>query len=323
MSIGIITHLGDPTVDDVRELAFAAEQAGADWVGVPDAFWWRDAWILAWEAIHATRRVEVGPLVTNPYTRHPFQTIAALATLQGLAPDRTFLGIGAGGSEVTGAAGIPRTDAPARIVGLVERLRAVADGAPLDDASGRRLEVPLRRPSVLVAGRAGRVLEVAGRVADRALLWAVPRSELAWSIERIDAGVAEAGGPRSRPELIWAPLVAHDDTTLERIRATAAYSVLNSRPARQRAWGLDTDDVRALRAALVAGGASAAADQVPGAAFEDLVIADPDPRTVGREAATLGITGIALPGWDVSTVRDRVQWAREVLDVAAAAAVAA
>ena len=78
----------------------------ADWVGVPDAFWWRDTWVLLSEVARATSRIAIGPLVTNPYLRHPFHTAAAIATIQEIAGPRVFVGIGAGGSEVSGAATI-------------------------------------------------------------------------------------------------------------------------------------------------------------------------------------------------------------------------
>src|SRR5437868_484179 len=115
MAVGVIAHLPNVSFGEVRALAQAAEAAGADWLGLPDAFWWRDTWLLLAEAARATQRIEIGPLVTNPYLRHPFHTAAALASLQDLAGPRVFLGLGAGGSEVSGAAGISRHDAPQRV----------------------------------------------------------------------------------------------------------------------------------------------------------------------------------------------------------------
>ena len=90
---------------------------------MPDAFWWRDTWILAAEAARVTQRLAVGPVVTNPYTRHPFVTLAAIATLQDLAGPRVILGVGAGGSEIGGAAKISRADAPERTVELAGLIR--------------------------------------------------------------------------------------------------------------------------------------------------------------------------------------------------------
>src|SRR5262249_38958053 len=161
LAVGIISHLPNPDFAAVGALARAAEEAGADWLGLPDAFWWRDVWLLLAEAARATRRIALGPVVTNPYLRHPFHTLSPLASLQDLAtPERVFLGIGAGGSEVSGAAQVARTDAADRVRALVALIRAVTRGEPLDTASGRTLELPLAAVNVLIAGRGNAMLSV-------------------------------------------------------------------------------------------------------------------------------------------------------------------
>jgi 5,10-methylenetetrahydromethanopterin reductase len=317
MSVGLITHLRNPSLEEIRALAAEAEEAGADWLGIPDAFWWRDTWVLVAEAARATRRLQVGPLVTNPYMRHPLQTIASFATVQEIAGPRLFLGVGAGGSEVTGVAAVDRGDAGERIEALVDRLRAIAGGAALDEAAGRHLEVPLEMPPVLVAGRAARVLEAAGRVADRALLWAVPQSELERTVGLVRRGAADgrtADGPS--PSFVWAPLVPHDEATMDRIRGMAAYAVLNSPPGRKAAWGLSEERVAEIRRVLVGGGALAAADLIPAAALDDLVQPDPSADRVGRHAGRLGMTGIGLPIHELGSIGSRVEWARRVVAVA-------
>jgi hypothetical protein len=85
VSVGVISTLPDPTLAQVEDLAREAERSGADWLGVPDAFWWRDTWLLAASAARATTALQVGPVVTNPYLRHPFHTLAAIGTLQEVA----------------------------------------------------------------------------------------------------------------------------------------------------------------------------------------------------------------------------------------------
>jgi 5,10-methylenetetrahydromethanopterin reductase len=312
MPVGVISHLPNVTFDQVRALARAAEDAGADWLGLPDAFWWRDAWLLLGEAARVTERIEIGPMVTNPYLRHPFQTVSALASLQDLAGERVFVGLGAGGSEVSGAAGISRRDAPARVADLVNLLRRVAAGEPLDAPSGRLLEIPLRPTRVAIAGRGNGILRTAGQYADRALLWAVPRSDLQRTAGLIAEGAATRGDASS-PDLVWAPLVDHGGHSRERVQTIAAYSVLNSRPEVQARWGLDAGSVGELRRLLVGGGAAAARDLVPAAALDDLIVQDPDPERVGVLARSLGAGSIALPAFSIDEVGERVAWARAVL----------
>jgi 5,10-methylenetetrahydromethanopterin reductase len=305
MPVGVISHLPNVSFAEVRSLARAAEAAGADWLGLPDAFWWRDTWLLLAEAARVTERIEIGPVVTNPYLRHPFHTVAALASLQDLAGPRVFLGVGAGGSELSGAAGINRNDAAQRVRELVSLVRNVATGQPLDAKSGRALELPLSPASILIAGRGDRVLQTAGAVADRALLWAIPRSDL----QRSTAVINSAG----RPELVWAPLVDHGGTSRDRVRTIAAYSVLNSHPSVQARWGISPESLAELRKRLVGGGAATAQDLVPEAALDDLILSDPSPASAARVAAAIGAPSLAIPAFAIAEVAERVAWAREVL----------
>ena len=100
--VGVVGHMANPTSGDVVSLARSAEVGGATWAGFADAFWWRDVWIQLLAVAEATSSIEVGPAMTNAYLRHPFHTVAALATLQEHASGRTFLGVSAGGSTVAG-----------------------------------------------------------------------------------------------------------------------------------------------------------------------------------------------------------------------------
>jgi len=47
-----------------------------------------------------TEKVEMGPFVTNPLTRHPSVTASAMATIDTLSDGRAFLGLGRGDSAV-------------------------------------------------------------------------------------------------------------------------------------------------------------------------------------------------------------------------------
>lgn len=315
MSIGVIGHIMNPTPDQAVGLAVAAEEGGADWLGLADAFWWRDVWMLLGDVARATHQLEIGPGMTNPYLRHPFHTVAALATLQELAGPRVMVGVAAGGSEVSGAARISRADAALRIEDLVTVLRRVGDGGPLDPQTGKPLEIPLRRLPVLVAGRGDAVLRTAGRVADRVLLWSVPDSDLDRTVAVVEEGIAlRADG--SRPELVWAPLVALDDADAVHVRRVAVYAALNGAPALRRRWGLAPTTVGEIRAALVRGDAASAETSIPPVALDDLVYR-PDRTAAGvtmrARAASIGATGVAVPGFDAASLADRLAWAQSVL----------
>jgi alkanesulfonate monooxygenase SsuD/methylene tetrahydromethanopterin reductase-like flavin-dependent oxidoreductase (luciferase family) len=315
MSVGLITHIDNPSVADVTALARAAEAAGADWLGLPDAFWWRDTWLLAAEAARVTRRLAVGPVVTNPYTRHRFVTLAAIATLQDLAGPRVFLGVGAGGSEVAGAARISRADAPERTVELAGLIRRVAAGQPLDQESGRTLEVPLAPTRLIVGGRGARMLRAAGEVADEALLWAVPGSELARTVDLVHQGSARRGPELAAVSITWAPLVELGKTSGTLLRRAAAYAVLNNGDQARERWGVGDDVVVRVRQLLLAGETDAAERLIPDAVAADLS-ASTDVTTAAGVARGIGASGIALAATDIGEVGEQVAWARSVLAAA-------
>ncbi len=312
MTVGLITHLGNPGLADVKALARAAEVAGADWLGLPDAFWWRDTWILAAEAARATQRLAVGPVVTNPYTRHPFVTLAAVATLQDLAGPRVVLGVGAGGSEVAGAANVSRTDAPERTVELAGLIRRVSAGQPLDQESGRTLEVRLAPTRVLVAGRGARMLRAAGQAADEALLWAVPNSELARTVDLVHQGSARRPPELPDVSITWAPLVEWGKVSRALLRRAAAYAVLNNSGETRERWGVGDDLVARVRQLLLAGDTDAAERLVPDAVPADLS-APRDAAAAADVAKQIGAAGIALAATDVDQIEEQVAWARSVL----------
>ena len=307
--VGVINHVPNPDVGQAVGLARAAERAGAEWIGVADAFWWRDVWMLLGEIASATERIELGPAMTNPYLRHRFHTASALATLQEMAPGRVFCGIAAGGSEVTVAAGIPRKDAAARVTEFVALLRDVAASGLLDAASGRSLDAGLEPVPILMAGRGDRMLRAAGALADRVLLWAIPSSDLERSASIVRDGAAHRSRP---PELIWAPLIRHGDAPPASILHVAVYASLNTAAAVRHRWGLDDVRGEAIREALVRGDVPAAATLVPPAALEDLVFEDLDPAPIAAVARRLGVSSMAVPGFDPATVGDHVGWAASV-----------
>lgn len=302
---GVIGHIANPRIGQSVELARVAEASGATWIGLADAFWWRDVWMALTAVAGATSTIEVGPAMTNPYLRHPFHTTSSLATLQELAPGRTFAGITAGGSEVTAAARIPRHDAPERVRALVEQIRSTAVGAPLDEPSGRRLDVPLSPLPVLIAARGDGMLRTAGAIADRVLLWAIPDSDLDRTVDVI----RQAAGDRSEPPLfIWAPLVEHDESLRNKIMHVAVYAALNTRRPTRLEWGLDDDLVSRIRSELVAGETAAAGALVPAAAIDDLLVTASSDAIAAR-ARGLGVSSLAVPGFAVDTVAEHVAWA--------------
>jgi probable F420-dependent oxidoreductase len=131
--------------------------------------------------------------------RTPPLAAMAVATLQSLAPDRDiFLGIGISSPVVAGqwhgAAYGPRPLAQTReYVALVREClsgETVTFSGDFYSVKRFRLGVKLgeRKPKIVIGALNSRMLQLAGEVADGALLNYLPASHVPWSIEQVRAG---------------------------------------------------------------------------------------------------------------------------------------
>jgi 5,10-methylenetetrahydromethanopterin reductase len=198
MRFGLGLMPAAPPAESAR-LAALAEAVGFDAVWVPDERFYRDCYVTLAAVAQATRRVRLGPCVTDPYSRHPALTAVAVATLDELAGGRAVLGLGAGISGFA-ALGVHR-DRPAvalrEAITLVRRLWAgeeVAQAGEIVRFHGRLdFAAPPSIP-VFVAGRGPRILELAGEVADGVIIGALASPPtLAYALEHVGRGAARAG----------------------------------------------------------------------------------------------------------------------------------
>jgi len=160
-----------------QELARLVEAAGFDRLGLSDVVLWPDTFVVQALCAQATERVEIGSMVSNPYVRHPAVLAAAVAHLHELSGGRAFVGLGVGaGLDAVGL--VPDRPVPTlrdtltvlRALLAGERVTYEGPVLSLRDAALRR---PPSSPIPLAVGtRSERVAELAGELADRALVGA-------------------------------------------------------------------------------------------------------------------------------------------------------
>jgi 5,10-methylenetetrahydromethanopterin reductase len=125
----------------------------------------RELYVALTVAALNTSRVWLGPLVTNPLTRHLVVTASAIASIDELSRGRAVLGLGSGDSAIY-TLGAP----PATVAGLEESivtLGRLTGGAPvMRDGRTWRVHRSSRRVPVYLAAEGPRTLELAGRLAD-------------------------------------------------------------------------------------------------------------------------------------------------------------
>jgi len=98
LKFGIRLRQVEP-IRKIVELAQEAEEAGFDhlWLSDSQAIF-KELYVTLTAIALNTHRIGIGPIATNPRTRHPTVTAAAMAAVDELAPGRTILSLSPGGS---------------------------------------------------------------------------------------------------------------------------------------------------------------------------------------------------------------------------------
>ena len=193
MDFGVVLQ-NDPPAARVIDLAVRAERYGFSHVWTFDShLLWEEPFVVYSQILAQTRKVMVGPMVTNPATRDWTVIASLFATLNEMFGNRTICGIGRGDSAVRVTNGSPVTLATLRAA--IEVIRPLANG---ESASykGNQLRFPWGADSRLpiwMAAYGPRALALTGEVADGFILQLADPDITAWSIQAV-RNAAEAAG---------------------------------------------------------------------------------------------------------------------------------
>ncbi|MGB7362447.1 MAG: TIGR03842 family LLM class F420-dependent oxidoreductase [Rhodococcus sp. (in: high G+C Gram-positive bacteria)] len=193
MDFGVVLQCTPPS-SRVVELARIAETHGFSHVWTFDShLLWQEPYVIHSQILASTRKVTVGPMVTNPSTRDVTVTASTFATLNEMFGNRTVCGIGRGDSAVRTLGGKPVTIA--RLEESVEIIRELGNGrsARIGD---REVRFPWARVSELevwVAGYGPRALELTGRVADGFILQLADPAITEWTVASVRSAAEKAG----------------------------------------------------------------------------------------------------------------------------------
>ncbi len=212
MDLGVVLQC-TPPASRVVDLAKRAETLGFDYVWTFDShILWEEPYVIYSRILDETRKVIVGPMVTNPATRDLTVTASVFATLNEMYGNRTVIGIGRGDSAVRVTNGKPVTVAELREA--VVQLKDLTNGRPID-YKGSSIRLPWAtdgHTEVFVAAYGPKVLALTGEVGDGFILQLADPQIAAWTIEAV-RNAAEAAG--RNPDDIYicvaAPAYVTDD----------------------------------------------------------------------------------------------------------------
>lgn len=200
-------------VERIRPWWQAADRVGIAMLGLPDSpLLLRELYVTTAAAALATTRIRLLTCVSNPVTRHPSVTAAALLTLAELAPGRIAFGIGTGDSALWSIG-----EKPARIVELRAYIRALKALLRGEHAAwrGHRFKpqwsnavFPVDIP-LLIACAGSKMLAMAAEEADGFLInMGYAPAQTAWIQETIETAARAAGRDPAPLEVWWNAPVA-------------------------------------------------------------------------------------------------------------------
>jgi probable F420-dependent oxidoreductase len=211
MDLGVVLQTNPPAAR-VVELARQAETFGFSHVWTFDShILWEEPYVIYSAILANTRKVKVGPMVTNPSTRDWTVSASIFATLNEMYGNRTICGIGRGDSAVRVTNGAPVTVSEMReSIGVI---RALANGDAVD-YKGSSIRFPWASGSELevwVAAYGPKMLALTGEVGDGFILQLADPDIAAWTISAVRAGAEAAGrDPASLKICVAAPAYVTD-----------------------------------------------------------------------------------------------------------------
>lgn len=168
----------------------------------------------------ATRRVRLGTSILPIFSRPATVTAMAAATLSDLSEGRVILGLGAGHPAITESGhGVTVRRPLAAMREYVEAVRGILSGQPVrhDGPMVRIREfqlefAPPHPVPIFLAGLGPRMLQLAGAIADGAILTWFPPARIAWARAQVAEGARRAGRASSEvPVLATARVCAVGD----------------------------------------------------------------------------------------------------------------
>ncbi len=217
MDFGVVLQT-DPPAWRVVDLAVKAETLGFNHGWTFDShILWQEPYVIYSQMLSATKRMKVGPMVTNPGTRNWTVTASHFATLNDMFGNRTICGIGRGDSAMRVLGHTPaKLDTLSQAMHVIKEL---AEGREVT-YNNTQQHFPWAGESelkILMAAYGPKALKLCGTQADGFILQLADLSMAEWTIGAVRAAAADAGrNPDDLYICVAAPAYVGDDVAHQR-----------------------------------------------------------------------------------------------------------
>jgi len=193
MDFGVVLQT-DPPAWRVVDLAVHAENLGFSHGWTFDShILWQEPYVIYSQMLSATRRMIVGPMVTNPGTRNWTVTASHFATLNDMFGNRTICGIGRGDSAMRVIG-----HKPANLTTLSESMKVIKGLTEGHEVTynGTQQQFPWSRGGkldMLMAAYGPKALKLCGSETDGFILQLADPALAEWTIAAVRRAAEEAG----------------------------------------------------------------------------------------------------------------------------------
>jgi len=190
-----------------------AEKSNMEYAWIMDEDFMREAYTTLSLVASNTKKIKIGPGVTNPHTRHPGITALSIATLDEISNGRAILGMGFGGALLTIPFDIPVKRVSQTVESYLKIVIRLLNGEEVTyksekfNLSNAKLSFePSHNIPIYIGTRGKYMMRLAGRLANGTLLAGVPLEYIPFAIDQIENGLEKSG--RTREEFDIANVVA-------------------------------------------------------------------------------------------------------------------
>jgi len=217
MEFGVVLQT-DPPAWRVVDLAVQAEKLGFSYGWTFDShILWQEPYVIYSQMLSNTKRMIVGPMVTNPGTRNWTVTGSLFATLNDMFGNRTICGIGRGDSAMRVIG-----HKPSKLSTLSEAMKVIKGLAEGEEVTynGTQQQFPWSKGGkldILMAAYGPRALHLCGSETDGFILQLADPAIAEWTIGAVRKAAEEAGrNPDDLHICVAAPAYVGDDIEHQR-----------------------------------------------------------------------------------------------------------
>ncbi len=214
----VISTVSGASYKETTELSRVAEDTGWDAVFMSEAM--NDALAGIQAMALATKRIQVGTWIANIYLRHPALAGASAVAIDELSDGRLILGLGVSHRPLLDALDIEMKEARTYFREYIGTVKKVMAGGPPKEGMSLQFRPAAHKIPIYLGALALETVELAGEVADGAMLYLCTPDRVREAIGRLERGAEKAGrSPDTIETTLGIPVYLSDD--IEAARAEA------------------------------------------------------------------------------------------------------